>query len=39
VTVETATPETRTSRTAAEALAAAVEHLRGLQDPAGWWKG
>jgi squalene-hopene/tetraprenyl-beta-curcumene cyclase len=24
---------------AAEALAAAVAHLRGRQDPAGWWKG
>src|SRR2546430_4193193 len=27
------------ARSAAGALAAAVEHLRGLQAPAGWWKG
>jgi squalene-hopene/tetraprenyl-beta-curcumene cyclase len=31
---------TRSRRTEAEqALGAAVDHLRGLQDPAGWWKG
>ncbi|GLZ54290.1 squalene--hopene cyclase [Actinomycetospora sp. NBRC 106378] len=27
------------TRTAREALDAAVAHLRGRQDPAGWWKG
>ncbi|PVZ08588.1 squalene--hopene cyclase [Actinomycetospora cinnamomea] len=27
------------TRTAADALAAAVAHLRGRQDAAGWWKG
>ena len=30
---------TTAARTAADALAAGVDHLRSRQDPAGWWKG
>jgi len=33
------TTQVRTRPTAAGALDSAVDHLRGLQDPAGWWKG
>jgi len=34
------TPRTRTAtETATETLDAAVQHLRGLQHPDGWWKG
>src|SRR5882672_4619569 len=32
-------PEISSPRTPADALAAAVGHLRSLQDPSGWWKG
>ena len=32
-------PETATARTPADALDAAVAHLRGLQDAAGFWRG
>ncbi len=32
-------PETATARTPADALDTAVAHLRGLQDPAGFWRG
>jgi squalene-hopene/tetraprenyl-beta-curcumene cyclase len=38
-TEQHADPTATTEVLATEALDAAVRHLRGLQDPAGWWKG